>query len=92
VPQSNKRYWETKLSGNVARDRRIDSALLQGGWAVLRAWEHEIATNVVSEIGRVLEARVPDVDEGRVGPTSSRRHGRRKDDQPHGPRLSIGPE
>jgi DNA mismatch endonuclease (patch repair protein) len=40
-PARNKAYWGPKLTRNVARDRRVDLALANAGWKVLRFWEHE---------------------------------------------------
>ncbi len=40
-PNTNSSYWKAKLDGNVARDRRNDSAMAEAGWRVLRVWEHE---------------------------------------------------
>ena len=40
-PKANKEWWRVKLQSNVARDRDTDSRLLEAGWTVIRAWEHE---------------------------------------------------
>lgn len=40
-PARNKGYWLPKLQRNVDRDRRVDDALRNAGWVVLRVWEHE---------------------------------------------------
>ena len=40
-PRSNAAYWSPKLARNVERDRRIDEALREAGWTVVRVWEHE---------------------------------------------------
>jgi DNA mismatch endonuclease (patch repair protein) len=40
-PRTNTAYWRPKLEANVARDRRVDRALQEGGWRVIRAWEHD---------------------------------------------------
>jgi len=40
MPKSNLEYWRPKLQGNVARDRRVDAALEDDGWTVVRIWEH----------------------------------------------------
>ena len=40
IPKSNRGYWMPKLAGNVLRDRRVDDALRNDGWAVIRIWEH----------------------------------------------------
>ena len=41
IPQNNRAWWESKLSANVARDRRFDSQLVAAGWTPLRIWEHQ---------------------------------------------------
>jgi DNA mismatch endonuclease, patch repair protein len=42
MPQSNKTYWEKKISRNVIRDRITCKALRAKGWKVIRIWEHEL--------------------------------------------------
>lgn len=49
IPKSNTDYWIPKLAANVERDRRVDAALEDAGWAVVRIWEHE-------EIGDAADA------------------------------------
>ncbi len=39
VPATNAQFWQEKLDGNVARDRRSARALRAAGWRVLRVWE-----------------------------------------------------
>ncbi len=51
-PKANGAWWQAKLDGNVARDRRNDKALGEAGWTVLRLWAHE-PTHVMAH--RVLE-------------------------------------
>ena len=41
-PKSNKDYWLTKIERNVRRDSKISEHLIEGGWKVIRFWEHEI--------------------------------------------------
>jgi DNA mismatch endonuclease, patch repair protein len=41
MPKSNRSYWIPKLQANAARDRRVNVAFDDAGWAVLRIWEHE---------------------------------------------------
>jgi DNA mismatch endonuclease (patch repair protein) len=40
VPTTNRDYWVPKLAANVERDRRVDAALSNDGWVVVRIWEH----------------------------------------------------
>lgn len=38
-PSTREEFWRTKLSGNIARDRRVRDQLLELGWRVLEVWE-----------------------------------------------------
>ena len=42
MPANNRAFWMKKLTGNKERDRLVTRALRQGGWRVLRIWEHEL--------------------------------------------------
>ena len=42
VPETNREYWESKIKGNVERDRLNREKLMNDGWCVVRIWEHEI--------------------------------------------------
>ena len=42
MPKSRTAYWDTKIHHNKARDRAVSSLLLNGGWRVLRIWEHSL--------------------------------------------------
>jgi DNA mismatch endonuclease (patch repair protein) len=42
VPQSNPRFWRTKLARNAARDAKQLAAIRKRGWRVLVVWECEI--------------------------------------------------
>jgi DNA mismatch endonuclease (patch repair protein) len=57
--KSNLRYWDVKIPGNVARDKRVNAELRAKGWQVLRIWQHEIkkrplhaARKLVLRLGR----------------------------------------
>lgn len=41
TPKSRRDYWEAKFRGNVVRDRRSESELVELGWRVLVIWECE---------------------------------------------------
>ncbi len=42
LPKGNRAFWKTKLSANVARDRRVSATLRRSGWVVVRIWEHAL--------------------------------------------------
>lgn len=56
-PGRSGEYWDKKIAGNVARDRRVDAELRATGWRVTRVWDFEVRreiANVVDRIGRAL--------------------------------------
>jgi DNA mismatch endonuclease (patch repair protein) len=57
TPRTNTHYWLPKLAGNVERDQRVDAALKEGGWLVVRVWEHEEPGRAAASIASLLGAR-----------------------------------
>lgn len=57
-PQSNLRYWRSKLGRNKARDKRVSRKLRSRGWSVLRIWECQVRRGVgASKVARSLNRR-----------------------------------
>jgi DNA mismatch endonuclease, patch repair protein len=54
-PRSNTDYWGPKLESNIERDRRVDRALADDGWRVVRVWEHEAPSEAAARIERVVK-------------------------------------
>lgn len=54
-PKSNTDYWRPKLERNVARDLSVNEALADAGWRVLRAWEHEPASDVARRVQALVQ-------------------------------------
>ena len=44
-PKTNKIFWDTKIEGNVQRDKKNLKTLQIRGIAVIRFWQHEIKNN-----------------------------------------------
>lgn len=44
-PETNKEFWEKKISGNKMRDIDINAFYKAQNWHILRVWEHEIKEN-----------------------------------------------
>ena len=54
MPTNNRSFWMKKLTGNKGRDRLVTRTLRQGGWRVLRIWEHELTRkNQARCVGRI---------------------------------------
>jgi DNA mismatch endonuclease (patch repair protein) len=55
-PRVNSDYWGPKLERNAERDARVDAALSEEGWEVVRVWEHtdpaDAARAVKAALGR----------------------------------------
>jgi len=56
-PSNNGEWWTKKLQTNVARDLDSTLALEQGGWAVIRVWEHENPVQAVDAIEALVTLR-----------------------------------
>ncbi len=41
VAATNASFWAEKVETNRSRDRDTDAKLAEGGWTVVRVWEHE---------------------------------------------------
>ena len=57
-PRNNAAFWRKKFAANTRRDRLVTRTLRNGGWRVLRIWEHELArknaVRLVARLRRVL--------------------------------------
>lgn len=58
-PRHNGSWWEAKLAANIERDRATDRRLADGGWRVVRIWEHESPDDAVATIVGALAATGP---------------------------------
>jgi len=52
-PHSNQTYWDTKVAGNIARDRRNRTRLRYMKWRILRVWEHEVTKSPRAVVARL---------------------------------------
>ncbi len=54
-PKTRAAFWLAKITGNKARDRKVNRLLRAKGWAVLRIWEHELTKkNIPRLLKRLL--------------------------------------
>lgn len=59
LPETNRQYWEHKISRNIELARSTDRTLTNDRWKVLRIWEHEMRDETAREDirHRILSAR-----------------------------------
>lgn len=53
-PKTRASFWLAKITGNKARDRRVNYALRQRCWTVVRIWEHELSRKNEAKLIRRL--------------------------------------
>jgi DNA mismatch endonuclease, patch repair protein len=56
APRSNADFWERKLRRNVERDAEVAALLEQKGWTLLRYWEHQVRSDLLTIAARVCQA------------------------------------
>ena len=56
-PKNNQTWWTTKLQRNVERDVETNALLIEGGWRVVRVWEHQDMAEAAIRIRDLVEAR-----------------------------------
>lgn len=57
APKANSEWWAEKIARNRARDVETTEHLAELGWAVLRIWEHETATDGAELVLEALQER-----------------------------------
>lgn len=50
LTKANSAYWSAKMARNKARDEDTDATLIDAGWCVIRAWEHDDPADVAARI------------------------------------------
>lgn len=52
IPQTRKKFWETKIERNRQRDKKVNRHYKKTGWKVIRIWEHDLKKNFKKIIER----------------------------------------
>lgn len=42
IPETNREFWENKISGNIQRDKETYSRLVKLGWNVIEIWQCQL--------------------------------------------------
>jgi DNA mismatch endonuclease (patch repair protein) len=56
VSKSNIEYWKPKIEGNMKRDRANNRTLRADGWSVVRVWEHDLRTNPMKCLAKIIRS------------------------------------
>ena len=56
-PKNNADFWREKIETNRSRDADTDQRLHALGWATVRVWEHENASQAAIRIAELVDAR-----------------------------------
>ena len=52
--KTNPDFWESKIKGNIKRDKEVNDRLKSEGWTVIRFWGKEIKENSDKCINKVI--------------------------------------
>ena len=55
MPQTRKRFWETKIERNKERDKVVDKHYEKIGWKKIRIWEHNLKRYSDKEIKGIIK-------------------------------------
>jgi DNA mismatch endonuclease (patch repair protein) len=58
TPKTNAKEWRQKITGNIARDRRITRLLRRRAWHVVRIWECQLTKNPNACINKIRRSLV----------------------------------
>jgi DNA mismatch endonuclease, patch repair protein len=58
LPRRNRAYWIAKIERNKARDARVTRSLREGGWEIVRVWEHDSIEAAVARVEAALSGGV----------------------------------
>lgn len=43
--KTNRKFWWTKIEGNIRRDAKVNQELTKAGWKVIRFWTEDVKKN-----------------------------------------------
>lgn len=58
MPKANADFWDRKLKRNQERDLEVDRLLDEGGWKVVRIWEHEAVSEAADRVEAAVRSRL----------------------------------
>jgi DNA mismatch endonuclease, patch repair protein len=54
-PETRKEFWMKKIQSNIDRDKKVNEQLKEGGWTVMRFWEHDVRKNPDAIVKKISE-------------------------------------
>jgi len=71
LPETNRKFWDSKIRQNQARDRRVDLQLCQDGWLTIRVPECEVNSHrTLARIIRIIKSRPQYTEDTNTGTAS----------------------
>lgn len=56
LPETNKEFWENKISKNIKNDQKVRKKLLELGWENMTIWECEVKKKNIDDLTqRIIE-------------------------------------
>ena len=71
LPKTNRKYWERKITRNIALAKSNNRRLRADGWTVIRIWEHEISKTADTGKIKAKILRAIHAEEERLGKRAS---------------------
>jgi DNA mismatch endonuclease (patch repair protein) len=58
LPTTNSKFWHNKISGNIARDKRVRSRLNRMGWHVMTIWSCKVRNQQENDLAKRILRRL----------------------------------
>lgn len=58
LPETNREFWETKINGNIARDKIVSEQLSSLGWDVITIWQCQLKPKTKDETLALLVQKI----------------------------------
>jgi DNA mismatch endonuclease (patch repair protein) len=58
LPETNREFWETKINGNIARDKIVREQLSSLGWDIITIWQCQLKPKTKDETLALLVQKI----------------------------------
>ena len=66
IPQTNRKFWRTKIAKNKKRDNKINIQLKKEGWKIIRIWEHDIKKDPEKTVNKIIKILLGKMNHGKI--------------------------